>query len=101
MKVLKRFPDIKADQLLFGTSPSSEEAAMEGFSAEPELQGAPVEPTLFDHQDLHVPEIREKRESERHSTNTPLRIEQEPGGTKIEKIVVFYTDRTFREYRPD
>jgi transcriptional regulator with XRE-family HTH domain len=90
MKVLKRFPEIKADYLLYGI------AAVE--SDEPtELRGdADIPPrvpaTLFELPVSNETPILPKPQK-------PVKEEREE--RKAEKIVIFYDDRTFREYLPE
>jgi transcriptional regulator with XRE-family HTH domain len=99
MKVMKRFPDVKADYLLYGTM-DQETGTNENMSRadiittrEDEPVGIPkVQPTLFDQPDI----VEIKPEPK------PLRqVRKEKTERKIEKIVVFYEDKTFREYDPE
>jgi transcriptional regulator with XRE-family HTH domain len=90
MKVLKRFPDVSPDFLLYGTTETREETKEEnGNTKEVALK---VSPTLFDQPEAVVdkPEPKPQRPVKRDKTER-----------KIEKIVVFYDDRTFREYEPE
>ena len=100
MKVLKRYPDVKADWLLYGTAgeatgqPVTDELPFEpggsvnGFMPIPGQDASVV----TDAQELpdQKPEIKLSRTGKK-----------EKPGRKIEKIVVFYDDRTFREYEPE
>ena len=90
MKVLQRYPDVKPEYLLYGTAISGQ--------IEPEGTAIPGEAvsgsssTLFDQ-----PGISDlKPESKPQKA-----IKRERPGKKIEKIVVFYDDRTYREYEPE
>ena len=102
MKVLKRYPDVKPEWLLYGTGGE----VTKTISAEPEpvekeivvvtepekkLPGGQAS-TLFDQQDIAdaKPDIK-----------IPKSLRKEKAGRRIEKIVVFYDDRTFREYDPE
>ncbi len=86
MKVLKRFPDIKPEWLLYG------ELTEEKLEIKPE--GTPVEKqkSLFDEPEIGDPADQKK---------IIRTLKKERNEKRIEKIVVFYQDRTFREYEPD
>ena len=90
LKVLKRFPDVKADYLLYGANEP-------GLNTKDEIgndkENTPkISPTLFDQSEL----VDSKPEPK------PLRqIKKEKTERKVEKIVVFYDDRTFKEYEPE
>ena len=88
MKVLKRFPDVKAEYLLYGTSEILKTSkSADGSEFIPKFSG-----TLFDQ-----PEIEENKPEP-----MPQRqVKRERADRKIEKIVLFYNDRTFREYEPE
>ena len=90
MKVLKRFPDIKAEFLLYGTS-ETENENVEEIKAENEIVPK-TEATLFDQPAF----IESKQEPKPYRTVKKERLER-----KTEKIVVFYDDKTFREYEPE
>ena len=90
MKVLKRYPDVKAEYLLYGTSESGMEIKEES-RVEKEIIPK-VSANLFDQPDIveSKPEPKPQRPVKRERTDR-----------KIEKIVVFYDDKTFREYDPE
>lgn len=90
MKVLKRFPDVKAEYLLYGTS-ETEMSGKEETGHDKEII-ARTTATLFDQPEMAEtkPETRPVRAAKRERTER-----------KIEKIVVFYDDKTFREYEPE
>ena len=102
MKVLKRYPEIKPEWLLYGTG-VADNNINPVESREPEIKQEPVQEnekvinpgpsaTLFDEMEA----IGGKAETK------PLRnLKKDKAGRKIEKIVVFYDDRTFREYDPE
>ena len=90
MKVLKRFPDVKADYLLYGTTDTglniNEETGMGTLNTSKDS------PTLF-----NQPGIVESKPDPK-----PVRqVKKEKTERKVEKIVVFYDDKTFREYDPE
>ncbi|MEI6434529.1 MAG: helix-turn-helix transcriptional regulator [Bacteroidota bacterium] len=89
MKILKRYPDVKADWLLYGTN-----------EVEAEIEPAPVqtvqkEVTLFD-----IPETVEPKPENRQTPKGQV-TRKEKQEKKVEKIVIFYDDKTFREYEPE
>jgi len=90
MKVLKRFPDVKADYLLYGTTEPILNTRVEIGH---DMENSPiVSPTLFDQPEL----IESKAEPK------PLRqVKKEKLERKVEKIVIFYNDKTFRDYEPE
>ncbi|MCX6307019.1 MAG: helix-turn-helix transcriptional regulator [Bacteroidetes bacterium] len=90
MKVLKRFPEVKADYLLYGISESSQ-TAKETPGNENEFIPK-ISPTLFDQPE--IPESKTEPKPQRP-------VKRERTERKIEKIVVFYDDKTFREYEPE
>ena len=90
MKVLKRFPDVKAEFLLYGTL-ETENENVEAPMAENEIVPKTVA-TLFDQ-----PAFVESKQEQK-----PFRpVKKERLERKTEKIVVFYDDKTFREYEPE
>lgn len=90
MKVLKRFPDVKADYLLYGmTNPGTTIPGLPVIEKEVS-QKIPV--TLFDQ-----PEITEIRAEPKQQRT----VKKEKTERRVEKIVVFYDDKTFREYEPE
>jgi len=97
MKVLKRYPDIRPEWLLYGNveaNPPSTEATdnQPGKDNETDRIKLNTPSTLFDQ-----PELADiKPESK-----PPRSLKREKTGRKIEKIIVFYDDRTFREYDPE
>ena len=86
IKVLKRFPDVQADWLLFGT-PGSEK----NIHVENELLPE-AKPSLFN-------ELLQTEE--KNLTKPPVISRKEKTGSRVEKIVVFYDNKTFREYEPE
>jgi transcriptional regulator with XRE-family HTH domain len=88
MKVLHRFPDVKPEYLLYGTTGMDVKA--ETWNEKEIIPK--VSANLFDQPELveSRPEPKPQRQVKRD------RVER-----KIEKIVVFYDDKTFREYDPE
>jgi len=91
MKVLKRFPDIKTEYLLFGSMEPGH-PVKEANKKETETV-APVPATLFDLPEINVNKAEQKPQR-------PL-VKKEREERKTEKIVIFYDDKTFREYEPE
>ena len=98
-KVLVRFPKINAEWLLLGQGSMYKSATQ-----------TTVQPNLFDPAPEKVPESPEKespalRAPEHDKIHQPdLSLDPLPSRSSkktIEKIVTFYTDKTFKEYWPD
>ena len=91
MKVLKRFPDVKPDYLLYGTS-DHELNRNENQESEKEISLPKATATLFDQPGISETksEPRQQRQGKRERTER-----------NVEKIVIFYDDKTFREYDPE
>ena len=142
-KILKRFPDLQSDWLIFGKGPMYKDSSI-SFDNKLESSSFNKEPDLFDLPiEDNIPEIKiqaeieetfiENKIEENISANTELKKEQtekeniydmykevetaftEPKITEnkeeiktvsdnkktVEKIAIFYSDRTFREYLPE
>jgi transcriptional regulator with XRE-family HTH domain len=106
LKILKTYPEIDADWLLFGkgqmnTPPSKTEAPVRikeelpaKASSQPDLFAQPL-------QETHKPKIKEEK-VEPSVLPIPSKVAEtiiEEKIENIEKIVVFYSD-TFKEYKP-
>lgn len=90
MKILKRFPDVSPDYLLYGISGGGPNLKEE-TAIERDIIPKPAS-TLFDQPE--IPEIKAEPKPSRQ-------VRKERTERKIEKIVVFYEDKTFREYEPE
>lgn len=99
-KMLEKFPDINAKWLLTG---SGEMIAEEGKTAEK------VQPDLFtltNPEFRQVPEPEKPQSAGRKTTDSvqPLPGILEPAkpaeSKKIESVLIFYTDQTFKQYLP-
>lgn len=91
LKVLKRFPDVSPEYLLFGEKKAgggADTTAGQSIQDQPEE----IQPTLFDIA-VDTPKPVEPGFPEKNKREVVLK--------EIERIVVFYDDRTFREYIPD
>ncbi|MEI6173577.1 MAG: helix-turn-helix transcriptional regulator [Bacteroidota bacterium] len=86
IKLLKRFPDVSPGWLLNGTEDSKPETQKESG----DLLSEPG--TLFDD---HL--LKESKPA----VKQPRLVRKEKSEGRIEKIVIFYDDRTFREYEPE
>ena len=90
-KVLKAFPEINGDWLITGDG----EMYSKKWPSE-ELQEAPESPKT-----LEIPDTSKKEKlifEERKKVQSSNEIEKK---RKIERVIVFYTDRTFREYNAE
>jgi len=97
LKVLNRFPEIKADYLLYGNTESTLEMPPPSNVEKPvpiveKSVQASTSPSLFDHL-----EINNTTDSEKQIKTA----QKERNEKKIEKIVFFYSDRSFKEFRPE
>jgi transcriptional regulator with XRE-family HTH domain len=102
MKMLKRYPDIKPEWLLSGAT-EPEEGNITGNVAQVNVSTEKEEnkqndafkqlPTLFD-------EVTEPL-SAMAAPKAARSVKKEKNERKIERIIVFYDDRSFREYAPE
>lgn len=86
MKIKARYPETDLAWLLQGGEKEFFDEAV------PRSQTDPAQSTLFETPDVMETQVIQKPEKRK------IKTEQ---GKSIEKIVVFYTDRTYREYQPD
>ena len=97
MKVLKRFPQVNMEWLVSGT----------GTMTRDEQKVQPVEvtsPELF--QQIPEPSAPARDEppvqDEKPEPKRPVRAKKEtPGEKEIERIIIIYNDRTFKEILPE
>ena len=104
MKVLKRYPDIKPEWLLYGTMTEDKAAQSveESIARSEKVNIAEKVPDKVLPNDVPATLFDDPGVVESKSENKPVRsLKKEKSGKKIEKIVVFYDDRTFREYEPE
>nr|NQU91721.1 helix-turn-helix transcriptional regulator [Bacteroidota bacterium] len=124
LKILKRFPELRNEWLLFGRGAMTKDYSMDLFGAEtspePHVSKTKTENEMpLDWQmdsskktadplevksDKKSPEPLD-RTKERADYKKPAKIPVPSKGSTedkpIEKIVIFYSDRTFREYWPE
>jgi transcriptional regulator with XRE-family HTH domain len=91
-KILKTFPDIDVEWLLSGKSQANSEVPVQGMEETSQMQIFPTEVPF-----IEKPVLPKKSEPEKFQKKKAA----EPGQKKIEKIVFFYNDNTFREYYPE
>jgi transcriptional regulator with XRE-family HTH domain len=91
-RILKTFPEINTDWMLFGkgTLVNHENYLNEEITP-------PVD--LFHPEEVYKEKTAEPRKQE--SEKVQKKRWTDPEGKKIEKIVVFFKDNTFREYLPE
>jgi transcriptional regulator with XRE-family HTH domain len=105
IKMLHRYPSLSADWLLFGKGP------MYRYISQPTLfdDAAPAPGTedevSIQDQEFLMDNDRSVTENsdQRHEKTQPAMPEgavHDSGGRLIERIVMFYTDKTFTEYKP-
>ncbi len=100
LKILKRYPEVKPEWLLYGsTNPEINTDAGAAMDMNPEqdkqtdkavLTNVPA--SLFD--EMEAADLKPETKPQRSQ-------KKDKADRKIEKIVVFYDDRTFREYDPE
>lgn len=115
-KLLEKFPDINPDWLLLGTGTMQRSAPNQAkpkinTHAEPQIQDAVNQQnntTPLPAKQISVAEDEEPAEyhtkrpaekpiqAEKKQTPSPVQI---PAGTEIERIVIFYNDHSFSEYK--
>ncbi len=86
MKIMARFPDTDLAWLIQGNEKTA------GPVEKPKNEPALVQNSLFDEPEVQDPVVTPKTEKKRVKAETEK---------AIEKIVVFYSDRSFREYSPE
>ena len=112
-KILRVFPDINRDWILFDTETPFENTVKQSIQPAVFQQ---VTPQSRDNQNVRessrfvVPEERiiqqnlrrkvERPEVPSNPAAPPISVAPEPTGKKIERIVIFYTDGTFMESKP-
>ncbi len=102
-KILVSFPDISGDWLITGdgnmlkTGSERKQTEKELFPSDANKPVTVTGPSNVNREE-DPPAYGKKPENISESSN---RIETQETGKKIDKIVVFFTDRTFREYEPE
>ena len=91
-RILKTFPEINTDWMLSGKGPITN---LENYRNEEENPPA----DLFQTEQVNQEKIPEPKKPEPEKVQKKKWID--PEGKKIEKIVCFYKDNTFREYLPE
>lgn len=91
-RILKTFPDINTDWMLSGKGPVMNDENYRNEESSPPMD-------LFHAETVTKEKIVEPKKPE--SEKVQKRKWSDPDGKKIEKIVCFYKDNTFREYLPE
>ena len=105
-KILINFPDISGDWLITG---EGEALKNRKRTPEPQQQLFPSGNTVKKEvqvEEINVnreedPPVYQKQDNKKRETIVQQSIIPAENNKSIEKIVIFYTDRTFREYSPD
>ncbi len=111
LKILKTYPEIDADWLLFGKGQmiSLPDKQTPSIKVTTEPPAKPKQPDLFAQQDPSPPKPLAKEEiiipaaippSATKIVEKVIERVKEEVNEKIEKIVVFYDSNTFKEYKP-
>jgi transcriptional regulator with XRE-family HTH domain len=105
IKMLHRYPSLSADWLLFGKGPMYRNISQPTLFDETVLTpGSEGEVSIQD-QDFLMNDARSETENfsqshENTQSALPEGTSNDSGSRKIERIVMFYTDKTFTEYKP-
>ena len=104
-KILKSFPEINSDWLLFGKGSMTESIAESVLSDAKRNSDIQEQPELFG-QEITAPAVEEEEEKQIPPKKTEAervvkRKITENEAKKVEKIVFFYKDNTFREFTPE
>ena len=91
-KMLKAFPEINSDWILSG------KGEMIGAGTANDQADDPAEEIIVDDK---MPRERNTPPAREETAKVSKKRWIEPDGKKIEKIVCFYKDNTFREYLPE
>ncbi|PKQ60587.1 hypothetical protein BZG02_18525 [Labilibaculum filiforme] len=95
-KILSSFPSISPNWLISGTGEMYVTQNSPSLFQEPDIKPTPIES-----QANHPPKLNKETVSIPRSNPEPmLEMSAFTSGKQIEKVVVFYTDKTFKEYNP-
>lgn len=95
MSILETFPEIDANWLLLGRKSITQNADKQGDEKTMRLQQL----DFFDSQVVESQNVSEMDSQD--VKNEHIFTEDKTKGKKIEKIVVFYSDKSFSEYKPE
>jgi transcriptional regulator with XRE-family HTH domain len=120
MKVLNRFPEVEPEWLLFGKASTGKVAGekLREERTEPEAKAdngytATAELNLFDQPEPAMEQPGPQPENVKQVDNDLVKALKKPASRQektpgkpdeqktVEKILVFYTDKTFRQYLPE
>lgn len=107
MKIVEAFPDVDLYWLLNGegTFPkkTGSEIAMPEVPPPATSTSFPAPPVAAEKKETEIGDLFSQPEEIPLETAAPLQseIEARPSGKKTERIVVFYSDGTFKEYFPE
>lgn len=105
IKMLHRYPSLSADWLLFGKGSMyryiSQPTLFDDSAPAPITEGEmPVHEHEF-HMDNIPPETENfSQRQENTQQSSPEEVRNDSGARKTERIIIFYTDKTFTEYKP-
>jgi len=104
IKMLHRYPSLSADWLLFGRGSMYKVVSQPTLFDVDMQNGQPAENEVFAEQDLaadngDIPDVNASRQDVAEVFQTEGN-EPESGSRKLSRIVFFYSDKTFTEYKP-
>lgn len=106
IKMLHRYPSLSADWLLFGKGPMYRYVSQPTLFDSDTSSGSPENEVLIQDQEFLKDDDRQStaenlnRADDYTEPRSPDRVPDESGDRKIERIVMFFRDKTFTEYKP-
>ena len=94
-KILETFPEINAKWLIIG-----EGEMLESMRPQQSVLFPPVAPGKNTSEGKKIPEASEEVTNTTQSVPDPVNLIKPDETQKIERIVVFFTDQTFKQYMP-
>ncbi|MBN2174540.1 MAG: helix-turn-helix transcriptional regulator [Bacteroidales bacterium] len=98
-KILNKFPDISTDWLLFGQGQMIKKAVTETKPKNVETLEK-LENMDKAGQQMAIPEFETRSKKDIHSDKSVQSFQRKNLANSIEKIVIFYSDKTFDEFYP-
>ena len=101
VKMLHRYPALSADWLLFGRAPMYRYASQPTLFADEPPGSLPDEGSGVEHAETpdNVETPRERREMHSYAEKDDT-LDHDGGQKSLERVLMFYSDKTFTEYTP-
>ncbi len=97
-KIIRSFPNVSGDWLISGSGEMDKQQSSTSL-----FQDLPKDENSASHQSTQPPKLKkEANESAHAKANQMPELDASAflSGKRIEKVVVFYSDKTFKEYNP-